>query len=115
MRLKHLSEDHLAHQLNHKIVYNLVDALKLKNIEDLTPQYLSNISAAQLISAGLTMVAVAEAQQWLMNNRTSLKRRPPESTAEIQAVKRAIATLDAFQFETENIRSQLNFLQNESS
>jgi hypothetical protein len=86
----------------------------LKNAEDLTPQYLENISAAQLRNAGLTMVAVAETQQWLMNNGVSLKRKPPKSTAEIQAVKRAIATLDAFQFGIENVQSQLNFLENES-
>jgi len=61
------------------------------------------------------MIAVAETQLWLMNNGASLKRKPPESTAEIQAAERAIATLDAFQFETENIWFQLNNLQNESS
>lgn len=110
LRLKDVEKDHPALQLNHKIAYNLTEALKLRNIEELTPRYLSNISAAQLLSAGVTLVAVSDAQQWLVKNGASLKRRPPESSVEIQAVQRAVATLDAFHFDTESIRSQLSFL-----
>jgi hypothetical protein len=111
MKLKYVKKDHPVLQLNHKIAYSLADALRLKQIEELTPKYLSNISAAQLLSAGVSIVAVSEAQQWLLKNGTSLKRRPPEGNVEIQAIQRAIATLDAFYFDTERIRSQFNFLQ----
>lgn len=111
MRLKNLAEDHPARQLNHKVAGNLASALRLKTLEELTPKYLSNISASQLLDAELTLIAIADAQRWLVANGTSLKRRPPESKAELEAVERAIATLDAFQFDTAVVRAQLHLLQ----
>lgn len=97
-------------ELHPKIAENLARVLRLGKVEDLTPEYLSNLSASQLLTANLTLVAVAEAQEWLVKNGTSLKRRPPEGNVEMQAVQRAISTLDAFQFDTTLVRSQLQFL-----
>lgn len=105
------SANHPVSQLNPKIAENLARALRLKNVEGLTPEYLSNISASQLLNANQTLVAVAEAQEWLVHNGTSLKRRPPEGKTEMQAVKRAIATLDTFQFDTAIVRKQFRHLQ----
>lgn len=98
-------------QINPKIAENLARALGLKKLDDLTPKYLSNISAAQLLNVNLTLVAVAEAQEWLVRHGMSLKRRPPENGVELQAVQRAISTLDAFQFDTSLVRSQFCHLQ----
>lgn len=111
VRLRDVEKGHPILQLNPKVAHSLASALGLKQMDELTPKYLSNISAAQLLSAGVTMIAISDAQQWLVKNGTSLKRRPPESNDEMQAVQRAIATLDAFHFDTEGVRSQLNFLQ----
>lgn len=108
-KLEGLENSTLA-ELNPKIAENLARVLRLGKVEDLTPEYLSNLSASQLLTANLTLVAVAEAQEWLVKNGTSLKRRPPEGKVEMQAVQRAISTLDAFQFDTTLVRSQLQFL-----
>jgi len=105
-------ENNPVSQLNPKIAENLANALLLKKADDLPPKYLSNISASQLLNAKQTLVAVAEAQEWLIRNGTSLKRHPPENNVEMQAVRRAIATLDAFQFDTAIVRAQLQYLQN---
>lgn len=103
-------EDNAIISLNPKIAENLARALDLKKVDDLTPRHLSNISAAQLLNAGLTLIGVAEAQEWLVRHGMSLKRRPPENGFELQAVQRAIGTLDAFHFDISLVRSQLHFL-----
>lgn len=107
MRLKDLDRNHPANELNHKIAYNLVHALKLKSLEELTPDYLSNICASQLMAAGITMTAVAETQMWLKRHGHSLQRKPPENWLEIQAIKRSIAILDAFYFDAGAVQTQL--------
>ncbi|MES2282507.1 MAG: hypothetical protein V4542_13930 [Pseudomonadota bacterium] len=94
------------------LVDKLVSALRLKSASDLTPAYLSNISASQLLSCGVTLVAVAELQEWLENHELSLKRNPPATGADVKAAERAILLLDAFFFDTETVRAQLANLQN---
>ncbi|MEN9479845.1 MAG: hypothetical protein RLZZ298_1240 [Pseudomonadota bacterium] len=110
---KNLEEFHPAKKLNHKIFNNLFEALKLKHPEDLTPRYLSNLSASQLLSVELTLVAISEGQEWLVEHGTSLKRKPPQTPEEMQAVKRAIGILDAYQFDVSIIRQQLAYLKND--
>lgn len=97
--------------LRKPLVEKLVSALRLKSASDLTPHYLSNISASQLLSCGLTLVAVAELQEWLEKRDLSLKRTPPVTVADVKAAERAILLLDAFFFDTEMIRDQLANLQ----
>ncbi|MDL2284966.1 hypothetical protein LJC19_07490 [Oxalobacter sp. OttesenSCG-928-P03] len=105
------TEDNQLPPINQNIAYSLAKALRLKKVGDLTPQYLSNISASQLVNAGVTFIALADAQRWLVRQGMSLKRHPPENKTEILAVQRAIATLDAFHFDTSLVRSQLHYLE----
>jgi hypothetical protein len=96
--------------LRSQLVEDLVNVLKVKNLSELSPKYISNISASQLLESGLTLVAVGELQAWLVGHQLSLKRSPPQSNAEIKAVKHAIEILDAFHFDTKLVRKQLGIL-----
>lgn len=100
-------------ELRKALVRDLVSKLKLKTEVDLTPKYVSNISTSQLLSNGITLVAVTEIQEWLSKHGLSLKRRPPETDKEITEVKRAIALLDAYHFDTAILREQLQHLEGE--
>jgi hypothetical protein len=55
---------------------------------------------------GATLVAITEVQEWLTKHGLSLKRRPPETEKEINEVKRAIAVLDVFYFDTASLKEQ---------
>jgi hypothetical protein len=94
-------------KLNHKIAYNLLKALKISDQEELTPKYVSNVSAFQLLDEGLTLTAVADVQIWLVQHGLSLKPKPPQNQTEMVAVKRSIALLDAFHFDAKIIRQQI--------
>ncbi|QNM95512.1 hypothetical protein [Chitinimonas koreensis] len=98
-------------ELNSKVAVNLASALRLKGVGELTPVYLSNITASQLLGEDQTPVAVAEAQDWLVRHGTSLRRKPPESEMEMREVRRAIAILDAFHFDVAHLRAQYEHLQ----
>lgn len=101
-------EPHLY--LRSTLVSKLKSILKLNSASDLTPKYLSNITASQLINRGVSIIAITELQEWLSRYSLSLKKCPPEGEAEIKEVRRAIALLDAFYFDTTTIKSQLSFL-----
>ncbi len=92
------------------LIDKLVRVLKLKNKDELTPQYLSNLTASQLMSNGITPVAVVEIQEWLSKSELTLKRRAPENDEDIKKVKQAIAILYAFQFDTKILNEQLSHL-----
>lgn len=95
------------YELRKALVSNLTSVLRLKVESELTPRYLSNITAAQLINAGVTLVAIGEIQEWLCKHGLSLKRRPPESEKELAEIKRAIAVLDVFHFDISVVNQQL--------
>jgi hypothetical protein len=82
----------------------------VRSLSELSPKYISNISASQLLESGLTFVAVGELQAWLVGHQLSLKRSPPQSPGEVKAVKHAIEILDAFHFDTNLVRKQLAVL-----
>jgi len=86
----------------------LVSVLKVKDKTQVTPRYLSNITASQLMENGISWVAVTEIQEWLSSSGLSLKPTVPDNDEEIKHVKRAIAVLDAFYFDTELVKEQLN-------
>lgn len=107
---KRSSTEYPDYRLNPKVVASLVAALRIRSSDKLTPEYLSNISAAQLLNAGVTPVAVAQAQEWLMRNELSLKRAPPDNAQQVKAIAQAIALLDAFHFDTVAPKAQLEWL-----
>lgn len=98
-------------ELRKALVHDLIFKLKLKAPADLTPKYVSNISASQLFSNGISLVAVTEIQEWLSRQGLSLKRRPPETDREVTEVKRAIALLDVYHFDIAILREQLQHLE----
>lgn len=97
-------------ELRKSLVYKLVDVLKVKEDTELTPKYLSNITASQLLDNGVTLVAISEIQNWLKKSGVSLKPSPPKDDSEIKYVKQAIAILEAFHFDMSTPKSQLAYL-----
>lgn len=110
--LKRVSEAPMVEKskLLNKTVHDLVEKLKLGSADQLTPAYLSNITPAQLYSAGVTLVTISDLQAWLTSCGLSLKRRPPEDPEQVRAVERAINLLDTFYFDVSSIRSQFSNL-----
>jgi len=97
-------------ELRRDLVKRLMQVLRVRDALEITPQYLSNITASQLLQNGLTTVAIAELQEWLSKHDLSLKKRAPESDQEVKEVRRALALLEAFHLDTENARRQLSHL-----
>ena len=89
------------------LVHKLVQILKLKDEKELTPQYLSNFTASQLTSVGITPVAIVEIQEWLSHFKLSLKIKAPQNEDDVKKVKQAIAVLEVFQFDTRAVNEQL--------
>src|SRR5690606_24489450 len=80
-----------------KVLRNdLVFQLKLRSPDELTPQYVSNITAETLLSNGVTEVGLVEIQEWLLANGLSCKRKLPESDEYVRMIEKAIILLDAF-------------------
>lgn len=94
--------------LRSRLISSLISVLQLNDVNDLTPQYLSNITSSQLIERGVSMIAISEIQEWLSSNDTSLKQSQPKNNSEIKMVKQAIAILDSFKFDTSFIKDQLS-------
>ena len=93
-------------------INDLVYKLKLSSTEQLTPKYLSNVTATQLLAAGVTLVTISDLQDWLKNTGHSLKRHPPETNDATKAIKRAINLLDAFYFDVSSINEQFKHFTN---
>ena len=93
-------------KLPNKTIRALVDQLKLKSAEQLTPSYLSNITPEQLLSAGVSLTIICALQNWLHSCGHSLKRQPPSDSGHLKEVEKAINLLDAFYFDVSVIRSQ---------
>ncbi len=74
----------------------LVQCLKLIKPDDLTPRYVSNLTASSMLSAGLTQHAVADIQAWLLAHGVRFKPQAPKEGNETQAAVRAVLLLDAF-------------------
>jgi hypothetical protein len=81
--------------------------LRLRPPAELTPRYLSNITAEALLSVGITPGALADIQGWMLDNGTALKRRAPAGVQYTQMAKRALLLLDAFGFDVAKAASQL--------
>jgi len=81
------------------LAHRLRVALHLRSDTELTPQYLSNITASQLLDCGFSLIAIYELQRWLGAKGFSLKRSPPQTDHEIKEVEKAITVLYLFYFD----------------
>lgn len=84
--------------------------LQLQSVDELTPKYVSNLTATMLLDSGITETGVADIQEWLFENGTTLKRQAPISHEHMTSVKRAIFLLNSFGFDTTEASSQLSAL-----
>ncbi|QEY15326.1 hypothetical protein D0C16_04650 [Cellvibrio sp. KY-GH-1] len=87
---------------------DLVVQLKLRSPDELTPQYVSNITAEALLSHGVTETGLVEVQEWLLANELSCKRKLPEKDEYLRTVKKAITLLDAFGLDVSCAKAQLS-------
>jgi hypothetical protein len=90
----------------------LEQILRLRSQDELTPEYLSNFSATTLLDNEISTIALADIQEWLVNNGTSLKRGKLMAT-DMHSVKTALWVLDAFGFNVKDVLSQFSSLSNE--
>lgn len=86
---------------------NLVGKLKLRSPDELTPQYVSNITAETLLLNGFTETGLVEIQEWLLANGLSCKRKFPEKSEYLRMVQKAIILLDAFGLDASHPKAQL--------
>jgi hypothetical protein len=86
---------------------DLVFQLKLRSPDELTPEYVSNITAETLLSHGVTETGLVEIQEWLLANGLSCKRKFPETDEHMRVVQKAIILLDAFGLDVSHPRAQL--------
>lgn len=96
--------------LGRALATKLTDALKLSSPTQVTPVYLSNISATQLLERGLTIVNLHQVEAWLSSSGQELKRSPPRTDWEIQEVSKAITLLHTFFFDVSTAKEQLENL-----
>jgi transposase len=101
-------------KLRGALIHKLVLVLKLNNPQEVTPQYLSNITASQLLNRDITMIAIIELQQWLSIQGLSLKKQVPKTESEVKAVKGAITILEIYGFDVKAANNQLSHLINGS-
>jgi hypothetical protein len=97
-----------ANELRDGLRRDLVARLSLRSSTELTPKYLSNLSASRLMAAGMTTVAIAETQAWLKRHNLSLKRGAIDDSAAIREINRALLLLDAFGFDVRAASAQLD-------
>lgn len=86
---------------------DLVFLLKLRSADELTPPYVSNITAETLLSHVVTETGLVEIQEWMLANGLSCKRKLPEKNEYMRAVQKAIILLDAFGLDVSLLRAQL--------
>jgi len=96
--------------LGRALATKLTAALMLSSPKQVTPAYLSNISATQLLERGLTLVNVHQIEIWLSGSGKGLKRSPPRTDREIQEASKAIALLHTLFFDVSAAKAQLEHL-----
>ncbi|WP_150132148.1 hypothetical protein [Dokdonella koreensis] len=82
--------------MNKDLRGRLVRGLKLRNPDELTPHYVSNLTASSMLTAGFTWTTVADTQAWLVAHGLRFKPQAPKEGGEAQAALRAVLLLDAF-------------------
>lgn len=101
--------------LGRALATKLTTALTLSSPVQVTPAYLSNISATQLLERGLTIVNIHQIETWLSGSAKELKRSPPRTDHEIQEASKAIALLYTFFFDVSAAKAQLEHLLSSSA
>ncbi|MBA4214323.1 MAG: hypothetical protein C0449_14715 [Polaromonas sp.] len=96
--------------LGRALATKLTEALKLSSPKQVTPAYLSNISATQLLERGLTIINLHQIETWLSSSGKELKRSPPRTDWEIQEVNKAISLLHTFFFDVSAAKGQFEKL-----
>ncbi|WP_333905529.1 hypothetical protein [Delftia acidovorans] len=97
-------------ELRTPLVAKLKQVLGLRSSRQLTPAVLAQVSASQLINQGVSIIALADLQEWLLKHDLSLMHGPPITDIDFREARKAIALLDAFDFDTESLEWQMNHL-----
>ena len=97
-------------ELRTPLVAKLKQVLGLRSSRQLTPAVLAQVSASQLINQGVSIIALADLQEWMLKHDLSLRHSPPLTDIDFREVRKAIALLDAFDFDTESLEWQMNHL-----
>lgn len=96
--------------LGRALADKLTEVLQLPPQELLTPRYVSNITASQLLENGLTQVNVHAIETWLIGNGLGLKRAAPSTDKELEEVKKWLSLLGAYGFDKSAAQRQLDHL-----
>ncbi len=96
--------------LGQALTTKLTTALMLSSPSQVTPAYLSNISATLLLERGLTIINVHQIETWLSGSGKELKRSPPRTDWEVQEASKAISLLHTFFFDVSAAKAQLENL-----
>lgn len=81
--------------------------LQVKSPQEVTPKYVSNIEASQLLESGLTPINVHMIETWLASHGHGLKKAVPKDDKEIEEAKRCISWLHVRGFDVTTPRTQL--------
>jgi hypothetical protein len=81
--------------------------LQLQSADQIEPSYISNLTAAMILDAGITDVGLAEIQEWLSGIGVSLKKKAPVDDEHLVLVRRAMYVLDSFGIDVEGTKKQI--------
>jgi hypothetical protein len=81
--------------------------LRLQSPDQIEPGYISNLTAAMILDAGITDVGLAEIQEWMAGYGASLKKKAPVDNEHVVLVKRAMYVLDSFGVDVEDAKRQI--------
>lgn len=81
--------------------------LRLQSADQIEPGYISNLTAAMILDAGITDVGLAEIQEWMAGYGASLKKRAPVGNEHLVLVRRAMYVLDSFGIDVEDAKRQI--------
>ena len=86
----------------------LTQCLQLKNPDDLTPDYVPDLTATSMLYVGLTESAVAYVQAWLLAHSPSFKPKVPKERHGARVAVRAALMPDAFGFDVKEAQAALS-------
>lgn len=95
-----------ANELRDGLYRDLHRILQLQDSVELSPAYVANATASQLLKHGLSTGAVADVQEWLGKYSLTLKRANIFESADAREIRRAIHLLDAFGLDVTEARRQ---------
>lgn len=81
--------------------------LQLQSADQIEPGYVSNLTAAMILDAGITDVGLAEIQEWIVGYGASLNKKAPVDNEHLVLVRRSIYVLDSFGIDVEDAKKQI--------